>query len=133
MTMKEIGYLGICGGRNFRFERMHIRMLDDFILGKGVQYVLHGDQHGADRSAHVWALCRGLHPVPFPPDFELYGIPNAYLKRNMEIAHILSEYPNSALIVFSGGSGTAHITKCAKRYGVDIYHAGECGIMKGVA
>ena len=105
----------IAGGRDFVPTQAHWTLLDD--LRKTVQWdeVVSGGARGADRFGELWGRSRGIHVRVFPADWERYGRRAGPL-RNIQMA----EYADG-VVLFPGGTGTAHMARTAASYRLRIW------------
>lgn len=103
----------IAGGRKRRIGQRGYEQLDrlprPFV-------VLSGMAEGVDLDGCEWAKWRGIDVEEYPADWRLHGWPTAGFIRNSEMARRAT-----AVALFPGGSGTAHMARCAVVQGLTIY------------
>lgn len=65
-VVREPFRLLVCGGRDFRDERMLFEALDRVHAKRQITPLIHGAARGADTLAGEWAKARGVEVLPFP-------------------------------------------------------------------
>jgi hypothetical protein len=106
----------VCGGRDYDDSERVYAALDRAHAKRPIDMVLHGAARGADTLAGEWAKSRGIHVLPFPADWKLYG-KRAGPARN---AKMVRERPNGC-IAFPGGTGTADCIQRCKEAGIPVW------------
>jgi hypothetical protein len=100
----------IAGGRNYRFTKEDIELLD----GKAIGEVVSGGAKGADAEGEAWARSRDIPVVRFDADWGRYGR-GAGPVRNRKMAEYADE-----VILFPGGRGTESMAREARRAGIKV-------------
>lgn len=103
-----------CGGRDFCDLKYIYRTLDIASTGSTDVVLIHGDQRGADKIAHTWAIRRNFMPLPYPADWTRLG-KSAGPIRNQRM---LDEQKPDFVIAFPGNEGTANMVILARKAGV---------------
>lgn len=123
--------LCVTGGREYRDQARVDEVLDAIHQDGPIDILIHGDADGADRLADDWARRRGVPRDPYPAkweDVDAFGAlvkwrgsrrynARAGLQRNIRM--LVQAVPH-LVVVFPGGSGTAHCRAQALRRGIAI-------------
>lgn len=105
----------IAGGRDYWLTQMEFSDLDVLHLNHKVAEVVCGGANGVDACGKAWAIWRGIPVRDFPPDWDQFG-KRAGILRNAEMAQYAT-----ALAVFNGGKGTAHMVEVAREWELQIF------------
>ena len=110
----------IAGGRNYRFTNrdrafLHDLYTESILSGDPIIEEVCGGAAGADTEGAKWARSKRLPVVMFPADWKKYGLA-AGMIRNREMAQYAS-----AVVLFSGGRGTASMFREAEAAGLKIF------------
>jgi cysteine synthase len=84
--------------------------------------VIHGAASGADTLADEWAKGKGIYVSAYPANWKLYG-KSAGPIRNQQMMD--TEHPD-LVVAFSGGRGTAHMSRIARKAGVTVLEIKPC-------
>ncbi len=106
----------VCGGRDFRDERVAFNALDRLHEELDFEVVIHGCAGGADQLAGEWARHRRLGELRFPADWAKHGKAAGPI-RNQQM---LEKGKPDLVVAFPGGRGTADMVQRARRAGVDV-------------
>jgi len=101
----------IAGGRNNHISPDDVDYLDSI----NITEVVSGGASGIDGDGEVYAKCRRLPCKVFKADWDKHGKAAGPI-RNREMA----KYAD-AVVLFSGGRGTANMLTEAKKHGLEIY------------
>jgi hypothetical protein len=122
--------IAVTGGRYYSDRQRVFEALDSINRDAGpIAELIHGAAAGADTLAAAWASERGIAITPYPANWDdidtqpcRIGVRNgrhynklAGLNRNREM--LLAGEPQ-ILVVFSGGTGTAHCHATALKMGI---------------
>lgn len=110
----------VCGGRDFTAPTFVRRALDGFHSRSPIAMLIHGGARGADSLAATWAADKKIQVAAFPADWDGDG-KRAGPVRNARMLAFLLEQSERAVVAFPGGTGTAHMMKIAKSYGVPVW------------
>lgn len=102
----------VCGGRDFKDKDL----MEDVLKGFDISCIIEGEAGGADTLAREYAKGQGIHVLPFPAQWDLYGKPAGPI-RNAEMLRVGQP---DLIVAFPGGSGTANMIKQAKKAGVKV-------------
>lgn len=102
----------IAGGRDFSDKDFLYRYMDQFL--DQATLVISGCAKGADKLGEKWANDRGIPVERFPAQWSRYGRKAGPL-RNIEM---LEKGKPDLVVVFKGGTGSAHMASIAKKAGV---------------
>lgn len=103
----------IAGGRNFSDKDFLYKYMDQW--KDEITVVISGCAKGADSLGAKWARDRGIEVEPYPAQWSRYGRKAGPL-RNIEM---LEKGKPDMVVVFKGGTGSAHMASIAKKAGVD--------------
>jgi hypothetical protein len=107
----------VCGGRAYRDPRRVKAVMDKFHnSGEGIDVLIEGGAHGADRLARLWAQSEPVPIETYEADWENQGS-FAGPARN---ARMLAEGKPDLVIAFPGGRGTADLVRKARKAGVEV-------------
>ena len=110
----------IAGGRDYSQKVGDQSMVSRLIDEKNITEIVSGGCSGADRFGEMVAYVEKLNVKIFHADWETHGKAAGPI-RNEQMA----KYAD-AVILFSGGRGTANMRKLAKQYGLTVlYDAGN--------
>ena len=105
----------VCGGRTFSDRDYMFSALDELrVLCQPIK-LIHGAARGADRMADAWAASRGVPALAMPAQWDRYGRRAGSLRNEQ----MLLEQPD-LVIAFTGGVGTAHMVRIARRDGYPV-------------
>lgn len=122
--------VAVTGGREYHDERRVAEALDDLHQASPITLLIHGDASGADRLAAAWADAHGILPERHPANWDDIDTPPVAIEvnragrpynklagfsRNIEM--LVTSDPD-LLVVFPGGSGTAHCHREALKRGI---------------
>jgi hypothetical protein len=110
----------VCGGRNFADAKYIAAKLDALDAFYNITEVIHGDARGADRMAAHWGFLRETKVRAFPADWEKYPKAAGPIRNEQ----MLREGKPEMVIAFSGGRGTAHMIRIAKKAGIGVIQFG---------
>lgn len=110
--------LRICvtGGRELRETDFVFRCLDEVHRTSPISELAHGGALGADHSAMLWALARGVPTAVFEADWARFGRKAGPVRNEA----MLRVFQPDLLVAFPGGAGTTHCCAAATRRGVPI-------------
>lgn len=107
----------VCGGRNYRDrERVDTVLYKLLVKSEGIDAIIEGGAHGADRYARDFARAYSIHCETFEADWESHGS-FAGPSRNKRM---LDEGKPDLVIAFPGGRGTADMVRKARKAGVQV-------------
>ncbi len=118
----------ICGGREWLKERETFDALDRIHARTPITFVIEGGQRtrdpktrqiigGADYWGYVWAKKNGIHGVTCPAQWTKLGKKAGFI-RNLAMA---KKHKPDIVIVFPGGTGTAHMRNTARELGIPVH------------
>ena len=106
----------VCGGRDFSDKALLENTLRLWHRVRGVDTIIEGNAHGADRMAGYWARKNRITNLKFPADWEAHGKAAGAI-RNQQM---LDEGKPDLVIAFPGGRGTADMVKRARKAGIEV-------------
>ena len=106
----------IAGGRNFTDKHFLFDYMDRNFGGE-VSTVISGRARGADKLGEKWAEERGIPIDYYPAQWARYG-KSAGPRRNIEM---LEKGLPDVVVVFKGGTGSAHMASIARKAGIKTY------------
>lgn len=104
--------LVISGGRKYKFNQADIDLLDS--IKHTITEIVTGGAKGADSEGVLWAVANDIPVKQFPADWASLG-KKAGVVRNKQMAVY-----GDAVLLFTGGRGTANMHKCAKEEGITV-------------
>jgi len=111
----------VCGGREFRNRELLNKILDSTLkFSTPITMLINGGARGADSLAHLWALTNGVQTVKCEANWN-YHKKSAGAKRNLAMLLLDPDL----VIAFPGGTGTAHMIKVARDYGIPVQEIKE--------
>ena len=106
----------VTGGRGFSDGEAVRQVLDHIANTAGLARVVHGAAKGADSLANDYARDKGIDVAAHPAQWDRFGNA-AGPRRNAEM---LEQEKPDLVIAFSGGRGTADMTRRAREAGVPV-------------
>ena len=106
----------VCGGRDFRNQRLLNDFLNELDAASPIGTIIHGAAKGADRLAGQWAKDNGKSMDVYPADWQRDGRAAGY-RRNQRM---LDQARPTLVVAFPGGPGTAHMVRIATAAGVPV-------------
>lgn len=106
----------VCGGRDFRDEKLVMRILDAIHQETPITAIIEGGARGADELAYAWARARGLHNQSYPADWRQHGRAAGPMRNRQ----MLRDGNPDMVVAFPGGRGTAHMVGLAKAAGIVV-------------
>ena len=103
----------ICCGRTFGDQKMLNRVMTEIVATYPAKIFVHGDAHGADRMAGIWATNNGYHVAKVPALWDQHKTGGGH-RRN---AAMLLLKPD-LVVCFPGNAGTTGMAKLAHAAGV---------------
>jgi predicted Rossmann-fold nucleotide-binding protein len=110
----------VCGGRDWGDELAVELVLNHLHARFGIVAVIHGAARGADAMGMQWANRHGIHHIPYPANWQLFGL-GAGRRRNRKMA---KEGKADLVVAFPGGNGTADMIEVARRAGMPVLQFG---------
>jgi hypothetical protein len=122
----------IAGGRNFGDQELFRRGIDWFHANAKPQelHIISGAARGADTMGAEYGRSNGFPVQEFPADWGNLNAPGARIKQgargpyNAMAGFVRNEQMADAatgVLLFPGGSGTAHMAEAAAKRGLDVY------------
>jgi hypothetical protein len=106
----------VCGGRNYTNRDEVYRALDNLSNMYQVE-VISGMAKGADTFGYDWAILSGYPVHEYPAEWSKYGRKAGPI-RNQQM---LTEGNPDLVLAFSGGTGTAHMTRISEEVGKEVW------------
>lgn len=107
----------VCGGRLYTNEQHVNAVLSAVVAYYGDVVFINGGAAGADLTAHVWAVRRGIHSARMGAIWAVHGKPAGVL-RNQAMLELAQPH---VVVAFPGGPGTADMVKRARAAGIPTY------------
>lgn len=107
----------VCGGRTYTDAPAAYAALDRAHARRPIKLIIEGGAKGADRLGRQWAAIRAIPCVTFEADWDTYK-KGAGFRRNVQM---LVEGKPDGVIAFPGGTGTAHMVRCAQAAKVTVW------------
>jgi len=104
----------IAGGRKFNDVAFLSKYLEKYV--GAVSLVISGTAKGADRLGEKWAKSNGVPVERYPAQWSRYGAAAGPI-RNQKM---LDKGKPDLVVVFKGGTGSAHMAKIARKSGVKV-------------
>ncbi|WP_298983458.1 DUF2493 domain-containing protein [uncultured Roseibium sp.] len=113
----------VTGGRDFEDGIFVAQTLSKFHTGRNgpITRLVEGGATGADAFAREWALANGVEHKAVAADWGKFG-KGAGPIRNREMA---VAYPDSIVIAFPGGDGTADMIQVGLDHAMTVHQFGE--------
>jgi len=110
----------VCGGRNYD-DFAHVKgTLDNLVQFLAPEFcIIQGGAKGADSLARHWAKLQGVCCITVPANWDCYDNKAGSIRNKW----MLDFCKPDLVVSFPGGTGTAHMVKLAKQYGIDHYAA----------
>lgn len=108
----------VCGGRDFRDERLMWDKLDELLFHSpwtGMT-IIHGAARGADLLAGKYAKVQEYEVEVYPADWEQHGKSAGVIRNQV----MLDQGKPDFVVAFPGGRGTAHMVSIAKKAGFKV-------------
>lgn len=109
----------VTGGRFFADRKLLNSWLDLIDDEADIDTLLHGDQDGADKLAHEWALDNGTAIVRYPALWTIHGKKAGPIRDKQMVV----EGRPDLLLAFDGAYGTAKTISYARKANVPIIEA----------
>jgi hypothetical protein len=106
----------VCGGRNYAQRGRLYFCLDRLHAERGFTLVIAGGARGADTLAAEWAAARDVSCKVYMADWVGLGRKAGPIRNE----RMLNEGKPELVVAFSGGRGTAHMTRIAREAGVEV-------------
>lgn len=107
----------VCGGRDFKDCGLLFATLDRLAAYNGIDCIIEGDAHGADRIAGAWAKRRRVDLRLFPADWRKHGRAAGPIRNQA----MLDQGRPDLVVAFPGGAGTADMVRRAHAAGVEVH------------
>lgn len=106
----------VCGGRDFGRYNLLCNEMDAAREAFGIDTIITGGAHGADRLAARWAKDYGVDQVIFPANWVKHGKAAGPI-RNQKM---IDEGKPDLVMAFPGGRGTDDMVRRAERSGIRV-------------
>jgi len=106
----------VCGGRDYTDYRTVSRVLNAIDRKYGIEAVIHGTAHGADKLAQRWGFEHHKLVIGCPARWEKHGKKAGPLRNQ----HMLDTWKPDACVAFPGGKGTADMIRRARAAGLKM-------------
>lgn len=106
----------VCGGRDYADIGRVGAVLGKYHRDAGIDVLVEGGAHGADRLARQWAQSLGISIETYEADWESHGT----FAGPMRNRRMLVEGRPDLVIAFPGGKGTRNMMKQARDSGVEV-------------
>jgi len=106
----------VCGGRDFRNQKLMDEVMDQFHATYNVRLVIEGGMVGADRAARLWAKSRGIHVATVDALWDFHRLVAGPIRNG-----IMLELVPCAVVAFPGGKGTRDMKRQAAKRGLRIF------------
>lgn len=106
----------VCGGRDYKNKTHLFNVLDAIHQEQPITLIIEGEARGADQLSALWASSRKVELLPFPADWDRFGL-GAGPIRNTQM---LIEGKPELVVFFPGKTGTADMVAKARKHHIKV-------------